>query len=42
MLLDQKVEYEDELVEIIDEEKIIQNLWDRIKNLQQVKNPQLN
>ena len=28
---DQKVEYQDELVEIIDEEKIIQNLWDRIK-----------
>ena len=27
----QKVEYEDEMVEIIDEEKIIQNLWDRIK-----------
>ncbi len=24
----QKVEYEDEMVEIIDEEKIIQNLWD--------------
>ena len=28
---DQKVDYQDELVEIIDEEKIIQNLWDRIK-----------
>jgi len=27
----QKVDYEDELVEIIDEEKIIQRLWDRIK-----------
>ena len=27
----QKVEYEDEMVEVIDEEKIIQNLWDRIK-----------
>ncbi|MDO7697083.1 MAG: AIPR family protein [Nitrosopumilus sp.] len=28
---DQKVDYQDELVDIIDEEKIIQNLWDRIK-----------
>ena len=28
---DQKVDYEDDLVEIIDEEKIIQKLWDRIK-----------
>ena len=28
---DQKVDYQDELVEIIDEEKIIQKLWDRIK-----------
>ena len=28
---DQKVEYEDEFVEIIDGEKIIQKLWDRIK-----------
>lgn len=28
---DQKVEYHDELVEVIDEEKIIQKLWDRIK-----------
>ncbi len=27
----QKVDYQDELVEIIDEEKIIQRLWDRIK-----------
>ena len=28
---DQKVDYQDEEVEIIDEEKIIQRLWDRIK-----------
>ena len=28
---DQKVEYQDELVEIIDENKIIQKLWERIK-----------
>lgn len=28
---DQKVDYQDEIVEIIDEEKIIQSLWDRIK-----------
>ena len=28
---DQKVDYQDEVVEIIDEEKIIQKLWDRIK-----------
>ena len=28
---DQKVDYQDEVVEIIDEEKIIQRLWDRIK-----------
>ncbi len=28
---DQKVEYDDEFVEIIDGEKIIQKLWDRIK-----------
>ena len=28
---DQKVEYEDDLVEIIDGERIIQRLWDRIK-----------
>ena len=28
---DQKVDYQDEMVEIIDEEKIIQKLWDRIK-----------
>ncbi|MDC0928033.1 AIPR family protein [Nitrosopumilus sp.] len=28
---DQKVDYQDEIVEIIDEEKIIQRLWDRIK-----------
>lgn len=28
---DQKVDYKDEMVEIIDEEKIIQKLWDRIK-----------
>jgi len=28
---DQKVEYEDELIEVIDIEKIIQKLWDRIK-----------
>ena len=28
---DQKVEYQDELVEIIDEGKIIQKLWERIK-----------
>ena len=27
----QKVDYQDEMVEIIDEEKIIQRLWDRIK-----------
>ena len=28
---DQKVEYNDELVEVIDQEKITQRLWDRIK-----------
>ena len=28
---DQKVEYQDELVEVIDEDKIIQKLWERIK-----------
>ena len=28
---DQKVEYEDDIVEVIDIEKIIQRLWDRIK-----------
>ena len=28
---DQKIEYEDDLVEVIDIEKIIQKLWDRIK-----------
>ena len=28
---DQKVEYQDDLVEVIDGEKIIQKLWDRIK-----------
>ena len=28
---DQKVDYEDDLVEIIDGNKIIQKLWDRIK-----------
>jgi hypothetical protein len=28
---DQKVEYEDEFIEVIDGEKIIQKLWDRIK-----------
>ena len=39
---DQKVDYDDKFVEIIDGPIIIQKLWDRIKNQQQVKNHQLN
>ena len=39
---DQKVGHEDDLVEIMDGERIVQRLWDRIKNEQLEKNRQSN